>query len=290
VEKLSKYTRNECKIWENYTRNEWGTFKLNLRTFFGKSRWFWNRLLKYTRNEWRKCETTLQTSGEDVWPSLLSSGVFVGPPPIKLNSSKSTLETSGEDEKLHSKRVKKIMKPAPFVFGVSSELPINAIKEASISWPRGPENYTPNEWRRCENYTRNEWRRLKNYTRNEWGRRRPLLLSLVSLCFRTFSTLLGSSSLFFTLVLSVVFTSSQLVSSVVFTSSQLVSSVVFTSSQLVSSVVFTSSQLVSSVVFTSSQLVSSVVFTSSQLASSVVFTSSPLVSSVVSIYLFRFWR
>ncbi len=44
------------------------------------------KLTKYTRNECRRCETTLQTSGEDL---------------------QNTLETSGEDVKLHSKRVGK---------------------------------------------------------------------------------------------------------------------------------------------------------------------------------------
>jgi hypothetical protein len=54
----------------------------------------------YTRNEWRRCETTLQTSEEDV--------------------------------KLHSKRVENMRKD------------------------------TPNIWGRCEHYTRNGWRRYEN--------------------------------------------------------------------------------------------------------------------------------
>jgi hypothetical protein len=53
---------------ENYTRNEWG------------------RCENYTRNEWRCEKTTLETS-EDV---------------------KTTLETSGEDVKIHSKREEKM--------------------------------------------------------------------------------------------------------------------------------------------------------------------------------------
>jgi serine/threonine protein kinase len=47
------------------------------------------RVENYTRNEWGKCETTLQTSGEDV---------------------KNTLETGGKDQELHSKRVGKMNK------------------------------------------------------------------------------------------------------------------------------------------------------------------------------------
>ena len=47
----------------------------------------------YTPNEWGRCETSLETSGEDV---------------------KTTLETSGEDVKLHSKRVEKMQVPAVF--------------------------------------------------------------------------------------------------------------------------------------------------------------------------------
>ena len=54
----------------------------------------WRRCENYTRNEWRRWETTL--------------------------------ETSREDEKLHSKRVEEMR------------------------------NYTRNEWRRCRNYTPNE--------------------------------------------------------------------------------------------------------------------------------------
>jgi hypothetical protein len=56
---------------------------------------------KYTRNEWRRCETTLETSGEDVKTTLETSGEDVN----------TTLETSGEDVKLHSKRVEKIISP-----------------------------------------------------------------------------------------------------------------------------------------------------------------------------------
>ncbi len=105
--------------------------------------------LKNTRNEWRR--------------------------------SRSTLETSGEDQELHSKRVEKIK---------------NHTLNEKIR------NYTRNEWRRSgttlemsgedqktthetsgedqephskrvekiRNYTRNEWRRSKNYTLNEWRR------------------------------------------------------------------------------------------------------------------------
>jgi hypothetical protein len=62
----------------------------------------------YTRNEWRRFKTTP--------------------------------ETSGEDAKLHPKRVEKM------------------------------QNYTQNEWRSFDNHTRNEWRTCENYTRNEWRR------------------------------------------------------------------------------------------------------------------------
>ena len=56
------------------------------------------KMYNYTRNEWRRCETTLETSGEDVKITLETSG----------EDFKTTLEASAEDVKLHSKRVEKM--------------------------------------------------------------------------------------------------------------------------------------------------------------------------------------
>jgi hypothetical protein len=49
-----------------------------------------SKVKKHTRNEWKRCETTLETSGEDVKTTLETSGKDV----------KTTLETSGEDLKV----------------------------------------------------------------------------------------------------------------------------------------------------------------------------------------------
>jgi hypothetical protein len=43
----------------NYTRNEWRRCQTTLETS-GED-------LNYSRNEWRRCKTTLETSGEDLW-------------------------------------------------------------------------------------------------------------------------------------------------------------------------------------------------------------------------------
>ncbi len=79
------------------------------------------KMWNYTRNEWRRCETTLETSGED--GKLHSKRVYnlsclaVCPASraclmvikffkdFDIFRPKTTLETSGEDAKLHSKRV-----------------------------------------------------------------------------------------------------------------------------------------------------------------------------------------
>ncbi len=50
--------------------------------------------LKYTRKEWKRCKTTLETSGKDCTGN-------------EWESRKTTLGTSGKDCKLHSERVGK---------------------------------------------------------------------------------------------------------------------------------------------------------------------------------------
>ncbi len=42
-----------------YTRNDW-------KRCLDHTRNEWRRCLSHTRNEWRRCKTTLETSGEDV--------------------------------------------------------------------------------------------------------------------------------------------------------------------------------------------------------------------------------
>ncbi len=101
------------------------------------------KMWNHTRNEWRRCETTLETSGEDEKPhskrvekiqfytrneckiptDVLANSLLNRRRKQKLSQTLKvsfTLETSEEDVKLHSKRVEKM-------------------------W-----NSTPNEWRRCE--------------------------------------------------------------------------------------------------------------------------------------------
>ncbi len=71
-------------------------------------------MLNYTRNEWRRCKPTLETSGEtapmtgyfrerkEESEKVLSQ--------LETNSDrKSTLETSEEDVKLHSKRADRML-------------------------------------------------------------------------------------------------------------------------------------------------------------------------------------
>ncbi len=83
----------------------------------------------YTRFEWRRCKNTLETSGEDqaigrLFPlfcliipfNIAYSNITT----TYLTQGETTLETGGEDVKLHSKRVGKM-------------------------W-----NYTRNEWGRCK--------------------------------------------------------------------------------------------------------------------------------------------
>ncbi len=62
---------------------------LPFREFRGLLVWHDLRLENYTRNEWRRCKTTLETSGEDVKITLETSGDDV----------KTTPQMSGEDVK-----------------------------------------------------------------------------------------------------------------------------------------------------------------------------------------------
>ncbi len=65
----------------------------------------WN----YTRNGWRRCETTLETSGEDYLGVTCYQCFLKMYHPyhcfVDWWPAKTTLETSGEQDKLHSKRV-----------------------------------------------------------------------------------------------------------------------------------------------------------------------------------------
>ncbi len=100
---------------ENYTRNEWKRWKLHskrvVKTGPRRAGRLANVLCEILTNTGSKYsgETTLETSGED-WNHN----------PNEWRTLKSTLETGGEERKLHSKRVEKI------------------------------EIYTRNEWRRCK--------------------------------------------------------------------------------------------------------------------------------------------
>ncbi len=62
----------------------------------------------YTRNEWRRCKTTLETSGEDVKLHSKRVEKMLNYARNEWGRCKTTLETSGEDVKLHSKRVEKM--------------------------------------------------------------------------------------------------------------------------------------------------------------------------------------
>jgi hypothetical protein len=78
------------------------------------------KMQNYTRNEWRRCKITLETSGEYRVPlvNFSPSSLDLRPSQLatfsELKSSHSpllvkiTLETSGKDVKLHSKRVEKM--------------------------------------------------------------------------------------------------------------------------------------------------------------------------------------
>jgi hypothetical protein len=87
------------KDFVNYTRNEWRRCKTTLETSGEDAKLHSKRLGKghnYTRNEWRRCKTTLGTSGED---ATLTRNEW--------ERGITALGTSGEDATLHSKRVGK---------------------------------------------------------------------------------------------------------------------------------------------------------------------------------------
>ncbi len=144
---MKKYTRFECNfrsfplVWsvflDFYTRLECNftssplVSSVKFFTLFYLRCLFWSisalqklahhlrrTTINYTRNEWRRCKTTLETSGE-VW-KLHSKRVekiwkLHSKPVWKFENharndwrrSKTTLETSGEDVNLHSKRVER---------------------------------------------------------------------------------------------------------------------------------------------------------------------------------------
>ena len=68
----------------------------------------WNKdFVNYTRNEWRRCKTTLETSGEDAKLHSKRLGKGHNYTRNEWRRCKTTLGTSGEDATLHSKRVGK---------------------------------------------------------------------------------------------------------------------------------------------------------------------------------------
>jgi hypothetical protein len=66
----------------------------------------------HTRNEWRRCKTTLDTSGEDAKLHSKRVKKMKNYTRDEWRRCKTTLETSGEDEKLHSRRVEKMIEPS----------------------------------------------------------------------------------------------------------------------------------------------------------------------------------
>jgi hypothetical protein len=91
----------------------------------------------------------------------------------QLKKGENTLETSGEDVKLHSKRVGKIGNYTRNEWGRCDNYTRNErgrCENNTLNEWRRSEIYTQNEWRRSESYTRNGWRRSENYTRNGWRR------------------------------------------------------------------------------------------------------------------------
>jgi hypothetical protein len=62
----------------------------------------------YTRNGWRRCKTTLETSGEDAKLHSKQVEKMQNYTRNEWRRCKTTLEAGGEDVKLHSKRVEKM--------------------------------------------------------------------------------------------------------------------------------------------------------------------------------------
>ena len=125
----------------------------------------------YTRNGWRRCENTLETSGEDQTNLRGQIGIILGvgrgefvETLLKGKNNtrnewrrcKTTLEASGEDKKLHSKRVERMFH---FFGRVIKESIILVTNIASESTMLQTTLQTSGE---DVNYTRNESRRFKS--------------------------------------------------------------------------------------------------------------------------------
>ncbi len=126
----SRFTRTHARPWDTKTKDIHSsettleTSGEDLKLHSKRAEKMWN----YTRNEWRRCENTLETSGEDHFRSswfcamCCPCSLITSPPPCWCFSllrpystswtteseHKITLETSGEDVELHSKRVEKM--------------------------------------------------------------------------------------------------------------------------------------------------------------------------------------
>ncbi len=106
------------------------------------SKWV-KKMWNYTRNESRRCETTLETSGEDVKLHSKRVKKMWNYTRNEWRICETTLEKSLEDVKLHSKRVEKMRKLHS--------------KRVKKMW----------------NYTRKEWRRLQGLqmdSKNNWNK------------------------------------------------------------------------------------------------------------------------
>ncbi len=119
-EDIKLHSKRVEKI-ENCTRNEWrrsGKLKPNLGRYENPPEWreildhFRGSELQaenYTRNEWRRCETTLETSWENVNRTR-----------FEWRRSKTTLVSSGEHQKQHSFRGEKIKNYTRFEWGTQN--------------------------------------------------------------------------------------------------------------------------------------------------------------------------
>jgi hypothetical protein len=97
------------------------------------------------------CKTTLETSGADV--KLHSKRVYFSASSPKSSHGSFTLPKTYADHNAHVTGV--------IDMDVENTLETSGEEEKLDSKPvEKIKNYTRNEWRRCEIYTRNEWRRL----------------------------------------------------------------------------------------------------------------------------------
>jgi hypothetical protein len=130
-------------MW-NYTQNEWRRCETTLKTSGEDVKLHSKRVEKmwnYTRNEWRRRENTLKTSGEDVKLHSKRVEKMWNYTRNDWSGRKITLETSGEDVKLHSKRVGKLM----------LDLPLATFQRRLVMI-----NWRP-YWRNLENWSTLKW-------------------------------------------------------------------------------------------------------------------------------------